>query len=74
MGDHNGKCDSCGRFMRYDAPGASWANKYDMVAYEQICVATRCPKCTDALGPVLSNAIPYDGDMTPYERHYPKQQ
>ena len=67
MSDANGKCDDCGRFFGYGAPGGTWAHKYDFVAMEQSHTHLRCPRCTVRLGPVLSNARPSDGNMAPYE-------
>jgi len=69
VSDANGKCDDCGRFMRFDAR-ASWAHKYDFVAMECVYEHYRCARCTEELGPVHSNARPYNGDMSPYEGRF----
>lgn len=69
MSDANGKCDDCGRFMKFDER-ATWANKYDFVAMECIYEHFRCGRCTELLGPVLSNARPYNGDMSPYQGRF----
>ncbi len=66
MSDATGKCDDCGRFMRCD-DRATWADQYDFVAMECIYQHFRCARCTEAMGPVQSNARPYNGDMSPYE-------
>lgn len=70
MGDHNGKCDDCGRFMKYEG-GASSADIFDFIAMECIETRTRCASCTSQLGPLPSNARPANGDMRPYETIYP---
>lgn len=66
MSDANGKCDDCGRFMKFDGR-ATWSHKYDFVAmccdYEHF----RCGPCTERLGPTVSNARPHNGDMSPYQ-------
>lgn len=67
MGDHNGKCDDCGQFMNFYQSGSSWADRYDFVAMECIETRTRCPACTNKLGPLHSNARPANGDMSPYQ-------
>jgi hypothetical protein len=69
MGDWNGKCDECGRFMRH-APGATWADQYDFVAMCCDYTRYRCIDCTKKLGPVHSNARPASGDMSPYEGEF----
>ena len=69
MAEHNEKCDDCGRFMNCDAAGASFAFIYDFVAMEFMYQHWRCPSCTVKLGPVHSNAMPHNGDMTRYESY-----
>lgn len=68
MGDHNGKCDDCGRFAsNREGGGASWADQYDFVAMCCDYVHVRCKRCTELMGPVLSNARPVNKDMAPYQ-------
>lgn len=67
MSEANGRCDDCGRFISYDAPGVSWGERYDMVAMCCDYVHFRCPRCTEKFGPAFSNARPCDGDMSPYQ-------
>lgn len=67
MTEANAKCDDCGRFLSYEAPGTSYADKYDFVAMCCDYQHWRCSDCTARLGPVHSNARPYNGDMIPYQ-------
>ncbi len=62
----NPQCSSCGKFMRPEAP-ASWASIFDRVGMCLDHEAYRCGQCTVSLGPIQSNATPYDGDMSPYQ-------
>ena len=66
MNDDCGRCTDCGRFMVL-AGGASSARMYDFVAMEPSHDHFRCAECTKRLGPVCSNARPYNGDMRPYQ-------
>ena len=56
-------CSRCGRFMSK----GTWANIYDFVAMELSHEIQHCQKCTDSGFPALSNARPYNGDMSPYQ-------
>jgi len=69
MSEADLKCDDCGRFMNPEAVGSSMAERYDMVAMCADYIHMRCPRCTDRLGPVQSNAQPSNGDMSPYQTH-----
>lgn len=66
------RCDDCGRFMT--PAGGSWAHIYDMIGMGLDHEHWRCRRCTDLLGPVASNARPYDGDMSPYQGQSPEAQ
>lgn len=66
------RCDDCGRFASTD--GASAANIYDFVAMELSHEHFRCRRCTERLGPAVSNARPWDGDLAPYQRLFPHQE
>jgi hypothetical protein len=57
-------CCDCGRFY---SGKHSWAYIYDFVAMQPDYLHIRCKSCTDKLGPVHSNASPYDGDMSSYQ-------
>ena len=50
------RCESCGRFMRYDQPGSSWADQFEF--HPPACVDTlmRCRACTERLGRIRTNA------------------
>lgn len=61
------KCDDCGRFVRANMPGASLAEIFDFAAMQPDHTALRCPSCTNRLGPVQSNAMPCDGDLSRYQ-------
>jgi len=56
-------CSRCGRFMSK----GSWAYIYDFVAMEPSHDIQHCEKCTSDGFPALSNARPFDGDMSPYQ-------
>lgn len=60
------KCDDCGKFMAWK-PGASSATIYDFVAMEPSHDHFRCVPCGERLGPVYSNARPYNGDLSPFQ-------
>ncbi len=64
MSEADMRCDDCGRFV---GEAASWAAIYDFKTYEQIYEHQRCPRCTEKLGSVESNAQPYNGDMSPFQ-------
>jgi hypothetical protein len=46
------------------------ADKYDLSAMELEYEHVRCFRCTKKLGPVKSNAMPANGDMSPYEWNF----
>ncbi|HUN82418.1 MAG TPA: hypothetical protein VMV81_13020 [Phycisphaerae bacterium] len=62
------RCDDCGQFTRFSkGSGASWAAIYDFAAPGLDHEHCRCRRCTEQLGPVKSNAKPWDGDMSSYQ-------
>ena len=61
------KCHDCGKFMNPEAPGSSWAHKYDLVGMCLDYMHDRCAACSEKLGPAQSNATPTNGDMSPYQ-------
>jgi hypothetical protein len=55
MRDH---CDRCGRFVRLDGPGVSWAQTwgYDFYGTPDLHDPHyRCSRCTDEQGPLATN-------------------
>lgn len=58
------KCDDCGKFM--GKPG-SWAEIYDFVGMQLDHTHFRCERCTEHLGPVETNAKPWNGDLSSYQ-------
>lgn len=56
-------CETCGQF----ATAGSWAHQYDFAAMEPSHDSERCQRCTDKLGPVLSNARPRNDIWDQYE-------
>ena len=69
MSEADSRCDDCGRFMSK----GSWADIYDFVALCCDYQHFRCARCTEKLGPALSNAKPHNGDMSPYQGVFPNQ-
>ncbi len=69
MSEADMRCDDCGRFMNPEHSGASTAIIYDFAAMEPSYEHLRCPPCSARLGPIHSNATPYNGDMSRYETH-----
>jgi len=67
VSDADGKCDDCGRFISYGAAGLSWADQYTFYPPGCDYVHQRCPRCTERLGPVTSNARPHDGNMGSFQ-------
>lgn len=62
------RCDDCGKFASFaKGSGASSALIYDFVGMGLDHETFRCRRCTEELGPVRSNAKPWDGDMSRYE-------
>lgn len=56
-------CGLCGRFSTQ----GSWAHQYDFVAMEPSHDTELCQACTDAHGPALSNARPYNDIWDQFE-------
>jgi phage FluMu protein Com len=68
MNGHTIQCDDCGKFTSVaKGSGASYARIYDFVAMGLDRERIRCPKCTEHLGPVQSNARPHNCDMSSYQ-------
>jgi hypothetical protein len=56
--DEKDKCDACGRFIKYDAPGVSWSRtwSYDMSGTPDLHDPRyRCGQCTTRRGPLQTN-------------------
>jgi len=61
------KCDKCGKIAQM-CKGSSYACIFDFAAMEPSHDNFRCLDCTEKHGQTLSNAMPSNDDMSPYQR------